>query len=116
VKTVIISGETPAPEELRTLVERGSTSVIERRAADLADDAAALDADRIVFWTTSYDARVKRLVERYVQAEKAQRREVLVFVTPEHGPVQPIAGLPQNECFLWPRDEDRLKMAFLTGA
>ena len=25
-------------------------------------------------------------------------------------------GLAANETFVWPRDEDRLKMAFMTGA
>jgi hypothetical protein len=28
----------------------------------------------------------------------------------------PVPGLSNTEYFLWPQDEDRLRMAFLTGA
>jgi hypothetical protein len=39
---------------------------------------------------------------------------VIVYVTPDEGPA--VAGLAASEVFVWPRDEDRLKMAFMTGA
>jgi hypothetical protein len=116
MKTVIISGGTPLPAELRDLVERGSTSLVEHRADELAGERVALDADRIVFWTASGDEHVLALADRYSQAEAAERREVLVFITPERNPIQPWSALPPNEFFVWPNDEDRLKMAFLTGA
>jgi hypothetical protein len=38
-----------------------------------------------------------------------------VFVTADAGAPQ-VRGLSENETYVWPRDEDRLKMAFLTGA
>lgn len=38
-----------------------------------------------------------------------------VFVTPE-ADAAPIEGLNPAELFVWPRDEDRLMMAFMTGA
>ena len=43
----------------------------------------------------------------------AVRREAIVFVTPDDSGVD---GLAPNEFFVWPRDEDRLKMAFMTAA
>lgn len=116
MKTVIISGTTPIPAKLRDLVEKGSTSLVEYEAVDLAGRPRPdLDADRIVFWTASPDPRVTELAQRYAGREAAERREVVVFVAGE-GAVQAAPALPPNECFVWPRDEDRLKMAFLTGA
>jgi len=120
MRTVLIAGDVPAPRALRELIERGSTSFVEHRAADLVRDAAgsaaALDADRIVFWSASDDADVERLAEWYANAEAAARREIVVFVTAEGVGATPSAKLAPHEVFLWPRDEDRLKMAFLTGA
>jgi hypothetical protein len=72
------------------------------------------DADRIVFWSAGPDTGMRQLASRYAQAEKAERREAIVFVTTT--PDEPVAGLSDTECFLWPQDEDRLRMAFLTGA
>ena len=117
MRTVIISGGSAVPPKLRDLVERGSTSLVEYRAADLADDAASrLDADRVVFWSTAGDTRVRALADRYSKKEAAERREIVVFVTPEDAAAPLSPPLPPNEAFVWPRDEDRLKMAFLTGA
>ena len=115
MKTLVISGRSPLPGALRDVVERGSTVLEERRASELQDRPAHLDADRIVFWAAADDAVVRELAQQYARAEAAERKEKLVFVTPEP-PHSPPAGLSATELFVWPRDEDRLKMAFLTGA
>jgi hypothetical protein len=122
MKTVLITGSgAPLPGALREIIERGSTSVLERAASELtaeipADPGGRLDADRIVFWSASDDAAVRRAAERFAAAEEAERRELLVFVTAEEGGTAPSPRLGPNEIFVWPRDEDRLTMAFLTGA
>lgn len=113
MKTLLIS-DAPVPDRLREFITRGSTQVDERRVADEASSAAMPDADRIVFWSTGGDAGLRQLASRYAKAEKAERREAIVFVTTTAD--DPVAGLSSTECFLWPQDEDRLRMAFLTGA
>lgn len=118
---LVIGGGTPVPAPLRTLVTRGSTSLVERRAAEIAgpDGTAAGvpdDVDRIVFWSGSEDADVQRAAERLAKVEARARREILVFVTAEGSGAAPPAGIAPNEQYVWPRDEDRLTMAFLTGA
>jgi hypothetical protein len=115
MKTLIITGATPMPAELREVVARGSTSLAEHRASEFDPGNLALDVDRIVFWTGAGDTGVRELAGRYATAESAERREVIVFVTSEPDSAGPLRGLPPNEFFVWPRDEDRLKMAFLTG-
>lgn len=114
MKTVLISGAQAMPAQLRALVEQGSTSVQTKRAGDL-DDAAALEADRIVFWSSGADDDLRAAAERLARAEARERREALVFVTSEPNLERPSSVSP-NEFFVWPRDEDRLRMAFLTGA
>ena len=112
MKTVLISGDAALPPQLRELIARGSTSLEERRAADLD---RARDADRIVFWSARPDDALRDVVRKYARAEAAERREMLVFVTTEADP-EIAATISPNELYIWPRDEDRLKMAFLTGA
>ena len=103
------------PRELRALVERGSTSFEERGASD-AGELLPRDVDRVVFWSARPDGRVTALAEAYAAVEAAERREAIVFVTGEEAAAPSIARLSPNEWYVWPRDEDRLKMAFLTGA
>ena len=118
MRTILIAGDSSAPRALRDVVERGSTSLVEYRAADLVGkgEAAVLDADRIVFWSASPDENVERLADRYATAEAAARREIVIFVIAEGARVSPSPKLFPHEVFVWPRDEDRLEMAFLTGA
>lgn len=113
MKTLLISGGTPLPAAIRETIERGSTSLIEKRAGDV-DPETALDVDRVVFWATNGDDELRTLAERCARAERRERREALVFVTPDDHPK--VSGLAANEVFVWPRDEDRLTMAFMTGA
>jgi hypothetical protein len=116
MKTLLISGDAPPPAPLRDVVARGSTALQERRAADVSPEVAAqLQADRIVFWAAAGDSAVRAIARACVRAERAARREAIVFVTPQGTDAQ-VEGLSPHELFEWPRDEDRLKMAFLTSA
>jgi hypothetical protein len=112
MKTLLISGAKPLPSALRELIAKGSTSLHERSAGETSA-AAGLDADRVVFWAARGDDDVRDLARRLARAEARERREVIVFVTPDGSAAE---GLSAHETFAWPRDEDRLKMAFMTGA
>ena len=115
MKTLVITaGDTALPPELEDVIRRGSTAFERRRAADLAPAGAAPDADRIVFWSPAPDVAVRQLAGRYASAEAKARREAIVFVTSAPGDTVP--GLSATEFFVWPQDQDRLTMAFLTGA
>jgi hypothetical protein len=115
MKTLLISGgSVPLPGTLREVIARGSTSLNERRAADIDPSTALSEVDRVVFWASSGDAAIHDLAERFARAEKTSRREALVFVT--DAGERPVPGLSDTEFFVWPQDEDRLTMAFLTGA
>jgi hypothetical protein len=112
MRTLLISGSQPLPTALRELIAKGSTSLQERPANETST-SAGLGADRVVFWATSGDRDIHELATRLARAEARERREVIVFVTPDGSGPDDLAA---NERFCWPRDEDRLKMAFLTGA
>lgn len=112
MKTVIVRGQTALPEPLREMIERGSTSCQECRVP--GPTPLPRDVDRIVFFSTGNDADVTAAAKQAARAERQDRAEKLVFVTtPGAGSVE---GLTPNEVYEWPRDEDRLKMAFMTGA
>jgi hypothetical protein len=116
MKTVLITGKDPVPAALRALVARASTSVAQHTAADVwAADTPDLYADGEEFWTAGAEPHVRRLAEQYARAEAAERREILVYVR-GGAAGGAVAGLSSNEQYVWPADEDRLKMAFLTGA
>ena len=117
MKTLVISGAgAPLPAPLRAVIARGSTSVDERRAADIdpASPVPLAAVDRVVFWSAASDAAVRALAARFARAEAPQRREAIVFVTADGS--EQIDGLSQSEVYVWPADEDRLMMAFMTGA
>jgi hypothetical protein len=111
MKVVLIRGDAPVPGALRQLIAQGSTALVERQAgASGADDR---DADRIVLWAGRGDSTVTALAERLGQAID-RRADTLVFVAEAGGPGP--RGLSAHERFEWPADEDRLRMAFVTGA
>src|SRR3954464_4457665 len=115
MRTVLISGgEMPAPAPLVDLIARGSTSFEQHRAAELTGSRSLVEADRIVFWSAGDDPILAEVAQRYRRAERAERREAIVFVMPAGS--APAAGLPDTETYVWPQDQDRLMMAFLTGA
>jgi hypothetical protein len=114
MKTLLISGaEAPIPPALREVIVRGSTSVDERTARELDLSAALAAADRIVFWSAG-DRATRTLAAEFAKAEKRVGREAIVFVTTNAA--ENVEGLSDGELFVWPRDEDRLIMAFMTGA
>src|SRR5919201_134061 len=113
METLLISGSVPPPAALRDVVERGSTVLHERNASEIDSDVAArLTVDRIVFWAPHGETAVRALARSCARAERDAGREAIVFVTPE-ADAAPIEGLNPNELFIWPRDEDRLTMAFM---
>jgi hypothetical protein len=114
MRTLLIAGGEPVPPRLRELVDRGSTSVREQRSVDPAADLSS-DFDRVVIWASRGDTALQSLAQKYAQQEAAERREMIVFVTPDAAEAA-VAGLAANEVYVWPRDEDRLEVAFLTGA
>ena len=114
MRTLLIAGTNPVPPRLREIVDRGSTSVREQRAA-VSTAGLPTEFDRVVFWASSGDEGLKVLAESYARKEAAERREMIVFVTPDSAAAT-IAGLGANEMYVWPRDQDRLEVAFLTGA
>ena len=116
MKTLIISDGAPMPAALRDVVQRGSTAVQERQVDELdASHIAQMDLDRIVFWSGSGSAALQGIARDYARVDAAERRETLVYVMADEG-MNNADDVPQHERFVWPRDEDRLKMAFMTGA
>jgi hypothetical protein len=114
MKTLLISGgATPLPDTLRTVIARGSTSLEERLAGDIDSSGPLSDADRVVFWTTG-DPQVRTLAARYARAENVERREVVVYITT--AAEETVPDLSSDEIYVWPRDEDSLTLAFMTGA
>jgi hypothetical protein len=113
MRTLLIAGADPVPPKLREIIDRGSTSVREQRGADAG--AITGDFDRVVFWSVGDDPPLASLVRQYAAKEKAERREIVLYVAPD-GAESAAPGLALNEIYSWPRDEDRLEMAFLTGA
>jgi len=113
MKTVVIVGSAPLPGELREIIERGSTSIQERQASDVSD-TPPLEADRLLFWSATAEADVLAIAGRYAAQWTAERGETVMFVSGDRA----AAGAPfeADQLFVWPADEDRLKMAFLTGA
>ena len=121
----MISGDAPLPAALRELVERGSTVVERRQAGELAarsegerllpEEALPNEVDRVVFWAAVQDPAVTRLANACARREGSAGREAIVFVAGEPGAAEGVE-VSAAELYIWPRDEDRLTMAFLTGA
>ena len=114
MKTLVILGRDPLPAAVRDVVERGSTSVVERRVAEVAASRPPADADRVVFWAAPGDGEVADLARAYSRGASPERKDTLIVISPDSAASMP--GVQASEVFVWPRDEDRLKMAFMTGA
>ena len=112
MRTVIVRGRAALPDALRDVIERGSTSVHECHVP--GPTPLPRDVDRFVFFTAGDDADVAAAVRQAARAEKRDRVEKLVYVTTEGAAA--VEGLSPTEFYVWPKDEDRLKMAFMTGA
>jgi hypothetical protein len=112
VKTVIVRGRAPVPEALRDVIERGSTSVQECRVP--GPTPLATDVDRVVYYLAGDDSDVVAAAAQALDVERREGAEKLVYVMADGAPA--LEGLAPAECFRWPADEDRLKMAFMTSA
>ena len=112
MRTVIVRGRAPLPEALRDVIERGSTSVHECRVP--GPTPLPRDVDRVVYYLAGPDPDVVASARQAVSAEGNDGAEKLVYVMGEDA--LPVEGLSPAECFRWPADADRLKMAFMTSA
>jgi hypothetical protein len=115
MNTLLVSGVDPPPSELRAIVAQGSTSLDEVSVADLATYVSrqGLGVDRIVFWAPAGDQQLRALALNYATAADKERRQTIVYVTPE--PREPaLDGITRDEMFFWPRDADRLRKVFAT--
>ena len=112
MKTLVVVGSRPMPDDVREVVERGSTSVIERRSAELRGEPVPTDVDRVVLWADPSDHGVIDLARTYSRGASPEGKDTLVVIAPD---ATALPGVPAAEIFLWPRDEDRLKLAFMTG-
>ena len=112
MRTVIVRGRAAVPDALRDVIERGSTSVQECRVP--GPTPLPRDVDRVVYFLAGADADVLASARQAVSAEHVDGAEKLVYVLADDAPG--VDGLSPTECFRWPADEDRLKMAFMTSA
>jgi hypothetical protein len=112
MRTVIVRGRAALPEPLREMIENGSTSCHECHVP--GPTPLPRDVDRIVFFSDGDDPDVNAAARQAARAERKDRSEKLVFVST--GGAAAVEGLPSTEWYAWPADEDRLKMAFMTGA
>jgi hypothetical protein len=112
MKVVLISAGGEIPAGLRAIVERGSTAVVEHPAHELSGSRAP-DADRIVFWGAGDE--LQRLIEQYAGDARSDAAGRILVVRPDRDAHQQPA-VAFDQLFTWPRDEDRLKVVFLTGA
>jgi len=113
MKTVLISADGHVPATLRGIVERGSTALVEYLADELSGTPQP-EADRFVFWGEGDQPALRTLAESYLRDATAEIRDGIIYVSGTAEASRPAIGLEQ--LFTWPRDEDRLKLAFLTGA
>ena len=115
--TLLVKGRDDVPPELREIVRRGSETVDEIRAADLSTHVSreSFGVDRIVFWAGASGHDIRSLALAYATAAGVERPQRVVFVTAAPSET-PLDGMSREEIFVWPRDEDKLKMAFMTGA
>ena len=112
VRTVIVRGSAAVPEALRDVIERGSTSVQECRVP--GPTPLPRDVDRVVYFLAGPDPDVIASARQAVSAERNDGDEKLVYIMAGDAP--DVEGLSPSECFRWPADEDRLRMAFMTSA
>lgn len=112
MRTVIVRGKSALPQALRDVIERGSTSVQECRVP--GPTPLPRDVDRVVYYVAGEEPDVVASARQALNSERREGAEKLVYVTADGAPS--LEGLAPAECFQWPADEDRLKMAFLTSA
>ena len=113
MKTVLVSAAR-VPDDLRDILERGSTTFATLDATGVTPRAISqLSPDRIVFWHVPGDDDLETLANAIARRDPGEAATVIVFVSAgEAGTGQ---WLAPDQVFVWPTDEDRLRMAFMTG-
>jgi hypothetical protein len=113
MKTLLVTGRDPAPDALRELIRRHSSSLDEVSAADLSTFVSreGFGVDRIAFWAGAGDHEVRALALNYATAAGAGRRETVVYITPVTGEPT-LDGMSSDEVLVWPRDEARIRDVF----
>ena len=113
MKTILVSSAS-VPAELRDILERGSTSLDSLRAGDATAPAILrLAPDRIVFWHLPGDDGLEKLANAIARSDPGEATTSIVFVSA--GQAGTGQWLAPDQVFVWPKDEDRLRMAFMTG-
>lgn len=113
MKTLLIS-DARLPDVLREIVERGSTRLDAVHASEMDPTRiASMAPDRVVFWYVQGDERIRRLADAVAKRDPAEAKSAIVFVS--EGADASAQWLAPDQVFVWPRDEDRLRMAFMTG-
>jgi hypothetical protein len=117
MRTILVTGKEAPPAELVEIVRRGSTSLDEVSTADLSTFVSrrGLGVDRIVFWSGHGDTEVRSLALNYATAAGADRPQEVVFVTASRDEM-PVDGMARDEVLVWPRDAEKVRMMFMTGA
>jgi hypothetical protein len=99
MRTWLIERGAPAPAELRTIVERGSTEVVP------GDEPRPDGVDRVVVWLPA------GVVADALPTPDLDGPETLVIVPDGRAP----RTSDTSSVFCWPSDKDRLMVVFLTG-
>ena len=113
MKTLLINGGGPAPDALRDIVKRGSTEFRECAPSALRAAAAPEISDRIVVWQSDGSDEVLDFAREFALQGEDNAPRVLIIAADRA--FLPTSFAPE-QLFVWPRDEDRLRMAFMTGA
>jgi hypothetical protein len=100
VRTWLIERGAPAPAELRSIVERGSTEVIP------GDEPRPDDLDRVVIWLPA------GVPAEALPSGPGDGTETLLVVPDGRAPR---GATETSSIFCWPSDKDRLMVLFLTG-
>ncbi len=117
MKTLFVRGHHPPPAELLDIIGNGSTSLDVISAQELVTYVSreGLGVDRLVLWAADSEPDVRSLAANYGSAAGAESRRSVFYVTVSETE-RPPEGLGPESVFVWPRDADKLKMAFMTGA
>lgn len=113
VKTLLVTSSR-VPDDLREILERGSTAFDSLDASKLSPAAIAQRSpDRVVFWHVPGEDDLVKLADAMARLDPGEAATAIVFVSAgSQGTGQ---WLAPDQVFSWPTDEDRLRMAFMTG-
>jgi hypothetical protein len=102
MRTLLVEQGGTAPDELREIVERGSTELLRDRGT------GETPVDRVVIW----DAKGPERGSEPVGGSRWPDTAEVMIVAPD---TRGVPAAETSNVFAWPADADRLKMAFMTG-